>query len=184
MPGTSLVKPGHDESRNTRASRKSVDGLARPRKPAGHDHAGATPAADLEVLGHHAVGPVHLPGVVRRSARGGGMAGVAAGRTVRSCGRDPRRRRRPDHFALRHHGAARRARRDLDRHALVAHAVCRLSRAALAVVASSGDRHRRAGRAGRRLGPAVARAGAGGRARFHGRRAEIGAVPMARCGCW
>ena len=38
------------------------------------------------------------------------------------------------------------------------------------------DRRRRAGRAGRRLGPAVARAGAGGRARLHDRRAEIGAA--------
>ena len=60
--------------------------------------------------------------------------------------------------------------------ASVAHAVCRISRAALAVVAPARDRHRRAGRAGRKLGPAVARAGAGGRARLHGRRAEIGAA--------
>ena len=37
------------------------------------------------------------------------------------------------------------------------------------------DRRRRAGRAGRRLGPAVARARARGDAGLHGRRAEIGA---------
>ena len=63
----------------------------------------------------------------------------------------------------------------LDRDPSVAHAVCRLSRAALDLLEEFPDRRRRAGRAGRRLGSAVARAGARGDAGLHGRGAEIGA---------
>ena len=57
------------------------------------------------------------------------------GRAVRHRRRDPRRRRRPDHLALGDHGIAGRAGGDVDRDPSVAHAVCRLSRAALDLMA-------------------------------------------------
>ena len=69
------------------------------------------PAARLEILGHGAVGPVHLRRDVRRPDRGRRLFRAAAGRSVRHGRRDPCRRRRPDDLAVGHHGTARRARR-------------------------------------------------------------------------
>ena len=72
-------------------------------------------AAHLEILGHHAVGPVHLCRDVRRPGRGRRLVRAAAGRAVRCRRGDPRRRRRPDDLALGDHGIARRAAGDVDR---------------------------------------------------------------------
>ena len=63
----------------------------------------------------------------------------------------------------------------VDRDPSDAHAVCRLSRAALDVVEDLLARRRRAGRAGDGMGPGVACPRTRGSARLHGRRAEVGA---------
>ena len=155
-------------------TRKPSDGFPYSRKCRRRSARDPRPAAArLEILGHDAVGPVHLRRDVPRPGRGHRLLCAAAGRIVRRRRSDPCRRRRPDHLALGHPGIAGRAAGDVDRDPSNADTVCRLSGAALDLMAQFLHRRRRAGHPGRRLGPAVAGARARGDAGLHGRRAEI-----------
>ena len=103
-----------------------------------------------------------------------GLLRVAA-RFVGSCGGDPCRRRRADDLAVRDHGNAGGARSQPgSRRGPRARHLSTISRCA-GPVAEFPDWRRLTGRAGRRLGPAVACARARGDAGLYGRRAEIGA---------
>lgn len=156
---------------------KESQSVELPRSPrsAHRGAAHSAPASYLEVLGHLPVGPVRLRRDVRGSARRGRMADATAGRAVRYCRCGSRGLWWGDDFTFGHYGTACRDRRVLDRHPRLAHAICGISRAALAVVERASDRHRRPGRAGRGVGSAVACAGTRNPARLYGRRAEIGA---------
>ena len=116
-------------------------------------------AAHLEVLGHG------LWGLFIFAAMFVGQIAVVAWFVLRQEGPIDIaaaihvRRRRPDDFTLRDHGTARGARGAVGRDPSVAHAVRRLSRAALDLVDQCCDRRRRAVRAGHGVGPAVARDG-------------------------
>ena len=131
------------------------------------------PPRGLEILGHDAVGPVHLRRDVPRPGRGHRLLCAAAGQVVRCRRSDPCRRRRSDDLALGHPGTAGRAAGDMGRDPSDADTVCRLSGAALDLMAQFLRRRRGAGHPRRRLGPAVARARARGDAGLHGRGAEI-----------
>ena len=163
-------KPGHDDNEKV----DLMDSLtpASARGSSASDPRSAA-AARLEILGHDAVGPVHLRGDVPRPGRGHRLLCAAAGRIVRRRRSDPCRRRRSDHLALGHPGIARRAAGDVGRDPSDADIFCRLSGAALDLMAQFLRRRRGAGHPCRRLGPAVAGARARGDAGLHGRRAEI-----------
>ncbi len=114
------------------------------------------------------MGPVHLHGDVRWPDRGGGLVHPAAGRADRYRHRGSRGRRWPDDFTLRDHGSARGARGALDRDPHLAHAVCRLPRATLALMDRSCDRYRRHDCSGHGVGTAAARGGTRDSARLYG----------------
>src|SRR6476646_5450493 len=81
----------------------------------------------------------------------------------------------PDDFALRDHGSARGVGGAVDRDSHLAHAVCRLPRAALALMDRSCDRGYRPDCSGHGVGSAVARNGTRDCPRLYGRGAEFGA---------
>ena len=132
----SAVMPGHDEARMVQPMKVNLMDSLTPTSSVASpaDDPRPAAAADLEVLGHRAVGPVHLRRDVRWPGHRHRLFRVAA-RLVRYRRGHPRRRRRADDLALGHHGIAGGAAGGLDRDPSDAHALCRLSRAALDLMA-------------------------------------------------
>src|SRR5437868_3963133 len=124
--------PGSSPGMTSVEKAEFVDGHPHFRTPA--CAGGLAPAKNLEVLGHHAVGSVHLRRNVCRPTRGVRLFRPAKDRAARLFPGRPAGCDRAEYLALGHDGLTGGRRRLLGRDQADAHVLCRLSGAALDVL--------------------------------------------------